>query len=157
MSQFLQFVFSGLTVGAIYSLVALGFNIIYNASDVMNFAQGEFVMIGGIATFVLYSAGVPLVLAAFLAIALASIVGILLYRLAIWPARDASPVVLIIITIGASIFIRELSRLQSTSVSIRCRRFQVTSRSLSVAQLFCRRACGSSAAQWRLSWRWPGF
>ena len=106
MSQFLQFVFSGLTVGAIYSLVALGFNIIYNASDVMNFAQGEFVMIGGIATFVLYSAGVPLVLAAFLAIAIASIVGILLYRLAIWPARDASPVVLIIITIGASIFIR---------------------------------------------------
>ena len=66
MSQFLQFVFSGLTVGAIYSLVALGFNIIYNASDVMNFAQGEFVMIGGIATFVLYSAGVPLVLAGFL-------------------------------------------------------------------------------------------
>ncbi len=106
MSQFLQFVFSGLTVGAIYSLVALGFNIIYSASDVMNFAQGEFVMIGGVATFVLYSAGVPLVLAAFLAIAIASIVGILLYRLAIWPARDASPVVLIIITIGASIFIR---------------------------------------------------
>lgn len=105
MSQFLQFVFSGLTVGAIYSLVALGFNIIYSASDVMNFAQGEFVMIGGVATFVLYSAGVPLVLAAFLAIAIASIVGILLYRLAIWPARDASPVVLIIITIGASIFI----------------------------------------------------
>ncbi len=106
MSQFLQFVFSGLTVGAIYSLVALGFNIIYNASDVMNFAQGEFVMVGGIATFVLYSAGVPLILAALLAIAIASIVGALLYRLAIWPARDASPVTLIIITIGASIFIR---------------------------------------------------
>jgi branched-chain amino acid transport system permease protein len=106
MSQFLQFVFSGLTVGAIYSLVALGFNIIYNASDVMNFAQGEFVMVGGIATFVLSSAGVPLILAALLAIVIASIVGALLYRLAIWPARDASPVTLIIITIGASIFIR---------------------------------------------------
>jgi branched-chain amino acid transport system permease protein len=106
MSQFLQFVFSGLTVGAIYSLVALGFNIIYNASDVMNFAQGEFVMVGGIATCVLSSAGVPLILAALLAIVIASIVGALLYRLAIWPARDASPVTLIIITIGASIFIR---------------------------------------------------
>ena len=106
MSQFLQFVFSGLTIGAIYALVALGFNIIYNASDVMNFAQGEFVMIGGVATFVLYAAGVPLVLAGFLSIAIAAVVGLLLYRLAIEPARKATPVTLIIITIGASIFLR---------------------------------------------------
>ena len=47
MAEFLQFLFSGLTVGAIYALVALGFTIIYNATDVINFAQGEFVMIGG--------------------------------------------------------------------------------------------------------------
>ena len=44
-----QFVATGLTVGAIYALVALGFSIIYNASHVINFAQGEFVMIGGMA------------------------------------------------------------------------------------------------------------
>ena len=50
MSEFLQFAFSGLTVGAIYALVALGFTIIYNASDVINFAQGEFVMLGGMVT-----------------------------------------------------------------------------------------------------------
>jgi branched-chain amino acid transport system permease protein len=43
----LQFLVSGLTVGAIYALVALGFSIIFNASRVINFAQGEFVMIGG--------------------------------------------------------------------------------------------------------------
>ena len=106
MSQFLQFAFSGLTIGAIYALVALGFNIIYSASNVMNFAQGEFVMIGGMATFVLHTAGIPLVPAALLAIIIAAVVGFLLYRLAIRPARDASPVTLIIITIGASIFIR---------------------------------------------------
>jgi len=106
MSEFLQFVFSGLTVGAIYALVALGFNIIYNASEVMNFAQGEFVMIGGVATFALHAAGVPLLAAGLLAIVIAAIVGLLLYRLAILPARNASPVTLIIITIGASIFLR---------------------------------------------------
>ena len=50
MPEFLQFVFSGLTVGAIYALVALGFTLIYNASDVINFAQGEFVMLGGMMT-----------------------------------------------------------------------------------------------------------
>ena len=60
MPEIMQFLFSGLTVGAIYALVALGFTIIYNASDVVNFAQGEFVMIGGMATFFLFAAGVPL-------------------------------------------------------------------------------------------------
>ncbi len=111
MSQFLQFAFSGLTIGAIYALVALGFTIIYSASNVMNFAQGEFVMIGGMATFVLHTAGIPLVPAALLAIVIASVVGFLLYRLAIRPARDASPVTVIIITIGASIFIRGVVQL----------------------------------------------
>ena len=53
----LQFAFSGLTVGSVYALVALGFVLIYNASDVINFAQGEFVMIGGLSASVLYAAG----------------------------------------------------------------------------------------------------
>src|SRR5262249_8846788 len=68
MPELMQFLFSGLTVGAIYALVALGFTIIYNASDVVNFAQGEFVMIGGMVTFFLFAAGVPLWAAAPLAI-----------------------------------------------------------------------------------------
>ncbi len=46
MADFLRFAFSGLTVGAVYALVALGFTLIYNASDVVNFAQGEFVVPG---------------------------------------------------------------------------------------------------------------
>jgi branched-chain amino acid transport system permease protein len=106
MSELLQFVFSGLTVGAVYALVALGFTLIYNASDVINFAQGEFVMLGGMTTVFLALAGVPLPLAAVLAIILTVIVGLALYRFAIEPARGASAVVLIIITIGASIFLR---------------------------------------------------
>ena len=44
-AQFMQYLLTGLTVGAIYALVALGFSIIFNASHVINFAQGEFVMI----------------------------------------------------------------------------------------------------------------
>ena len=50
MAEFLQFLVSGLTVGAVYALVALGFTLIYNASGVVNFAQGEFVMLGGMVT-----------------------------------------------------------------------------------------------------------
>ena len=106
MAEFLQFFFSGLTVGAIYALVALGFTLIYSSSDVINFAQGEFVMIGGMVTFFLAATGVPLPAAMLLAILTATAIGLLLHRLAIEPARGASAVTLIIITIGASILMR---------------------------------------------------
>ncbi|MEJ1159551.1 branched-chain amino acid ABC transporter permease [Prosthecomicrobium sp. N25] len=106
MAELLQFLFSGLTVGAVYALVALGFTIIYNASDVVNFAQGEFVMLGGMGTVFLAAAGLPLPVAAVLAIVMAVLVGLGLFLFAIQPARGASPVTLIIITIGASIALR---------------------------------------------------
>ena len=106
MAEFLQFFFSGLTVGAVYALVALGFTLIYNSSDVINFAQGEFVMLGGMTTVFLGLAGVPLPIAALIAIIVTIAIGLALHRFAIEPARGAGPVALIIITIGASIFLR---------------------------------------------------
>ena len=110
-SQLTQFLLTGLTIGAIYALVALGFAIIYNASHVINFAQGEFVMIGGMATVWLIQLGVPMLLAIPLAVLAAVAVGMALERFAIEPARGASPVTLIIITIGASILLRGLATL----------------------------------------------
>jgi branched-chain amino acid transport system permease protein len=106
MTEFLQFFSSGLTVGAVYALVALGFTLIYNASDVINFAQGEFVMLGGMSTVFLALAGVPLPLAALIAVIVTVAIGLALHRLAIEPAHGASAVALIMITIGASIFLR---------------------------------------------------
>ena len=111
MAEFFQFLMSGLTVGAVYALVALGFTLVYNASDVVNFAQGEFVMLGGMVTVFVAAAGVPLPLAALIAVVAAVAVGLLLYWLAIEPARGASAVTLIIITIGASILLRGLAAL----------------------------------------------
>ncbi len=110
-AEFLQFLYSGITVGATYALVALGFSIIYNASHVINFAQGEFVMLGGMCTVSLISAGVPLPVAALIAVILAVCVGLLLEKLAIEPAGQAGVVPLIIITIGASIFLRGVAQL----------------------------------------------
>jgi len=106
MAEFLQFAFSGLTVGAVYALVAVGFTLIFNASDVINFAQGEFVMLGGMTTVSLVLAGVPVPLAALIAVIVTVAIGLALYGLAIEPARGASAVALIMITIGASIFLR---------------------------------------------------
>ena len=108
MSQFLQFLFSGITVGATYALAALGFTLIYNASNVINFAQGEFIMLGGMRAFFFMQSGLPLPLAILLAIAIPALVGMLLEKLAIEPARDAEVVTLIIITIGAALVIRGL-------------------------------------------------
>ena len=111
MAELLQFVFSGLTVGAIYALVALGFTLIYNASDIINFAQGEFVMLGGMTTVFMALAGVPLPLAALIAIIVTTCIGLALHRFAIEPARGASPVSLIMITIGASVFLRGVAQI----------------------------------------------
>ncbi len=111
MAELLQFIFSGLTVGAVYALVGLGFTLIYNASDIINFAQGEFVMLGGMITVFLVAAGVPLPLAALIAVGLTTAVGLALHRLAIEPARGSSPVTLIMITIGASIFLRGIAQI----------------------------------------------
>ncbi len=111
MAEALQFLFSGLTTGATYALVALGFAIIYNASGVINFAQGEFVMTGGMAASFLFAAGIPIPIALALAVAAGVGVGLALGKFAIEPARNGPVVTLIIITIGASIAIRGLAQL----------------------------------------------
>jgi len=104
---FVQSIISGLSQGSIYALVGLGFTIIFTVTGIINFAQGEFVMLGGMfswAFFTLY--GVPQVPALILSVLVATAIGAVLYLLAIRSARKASVVSLIIITIGASIFIR---------------------------------------------------
>ena len=106
-----QFLASGLTVGAIYALVALGFSIIFNASGVINFAQGEFVMIGGMSAVTLVATGLPMPAAIAGAVGIAAAVGLLLEKLAIARARRADVTTLIIITIGASILLRGLAQI----------------------------------------------
>ncbi|MEI2736770.1 MAG: branched-chain amino acid ABC transporter permease [Rhodoblastus sp.] len=110
LAQFLQFLFSGVTVGAIYALAALGFTLIYNASNVINFAQGEFIMLGGVLTVVFLKTGMPMPLAIALAIAASALAGMVIEKLAIEPAKGADVVSLIIITIGAALVLRGLAQ-----------------------------------------------
>jgi branched-chain amino acid transport system permease protein len=102
-NQIVQYVFTGITVGSIYALVALGFNIIYNATEVINLAQGEFVMLGGL-IMVFFSAvlKLPLPLCFIFTVAIVTAIGALFERLAIYPLQGASVLTLIIITIAAS-------------------------------------------------------
>lgn len=112
LDQLLQYTLSGLSTGAIYALIGIGFSIIYNSTGIINFAQGEFVMFGGMLTiFFLNVLMLPLWAAIPCAIAVATVVGLLFERLAIRPLRNATPINLVIITIGGSILLRGLAML----------------------------------------------
>lgn len=105
--QLFQYLITGITVGSIYAMVAVGFNIIYNVTEIINFAQGEFVMLGGLVMVFLHvSLGFPLILAFPATVILVTIIGIFLDRLAIRPIRQPSVLTLIIATIAASILIK---------------------------------------------------
>jgi branched-chain amino acid transport system permease protein len=106
LSDNLQFVITGLSTGAVYALVGLGIVLVHQVTGIINFAQGDFVMLGGLSFALFEEAGLALVPAAMLAITIATVVGVLVNLLAIRPARHASTERLIILTIGASITIQ---------------------------------------------------
>ena len=109
-SQILQFVFTGLTVGSIYGMVALGFTIIYNATTIINLAQGEFVMFGGlIMVFFMAVLKIPLIISFFFTVIAVTAIGALFERFAIHPLRKASLLTLITATIGCSILFRGIA------------------------------------------------
>jgi branched-chain amino acid transport system permease protein len=106
-SQLLQYVISGVTVGSTYGLTALGFTMIFNTTEIINFAQGEFVMLGGmLAVFAVRWGGLPLPVAVVLSVLLTTAAGVAVDRLTIRPVRGRSVIALIIITIGVSILLR---------------------------------------------------
>ncbi len=107
MQELLQYLFSGLTSGAIYAVIALGFTMLYNATGLINFAQGEFVMLGALSLVSLWKGfELPLAVAFAGSVAGVAAVGILMERLAIGSVRKPHPIVLVIITVGASILFR---------------------------------------------------
>jgi branched-chain amino acid transport system permease protein len=107
-----QLLISGITFGAIYALVGLGFVTIARASQIINFAQGEFVMLGGMLTFFLLKGNFfSYPLAALFAILIVVLIGFLLHLLVIYPLRKASLPILLMATLGASLFLSSSSAL----------------------------------------------
>ena len=101
-----QYLVSGLTQGAAYGLIGLGFTMIFNTTGIINFAQGEFVMLGGMLSVCLLGAGLRLPLAIVLACLATAVIGGLMERLAIRPIAGAPAINAVIITIGVSILLR---------------------------------------------------
>jgi branched-chain amino acid transport system permease protein len=107
LTVFLQFLFSGLTVGAVYALVGIGFNITYNATSIINLAQGEFVVIGGLMMwFFSESLHLPFFVSVILTLLSAGVIGLLMERLTINPLKNPDLLLMIMITIAVSIVLR---------------------------------------------------
>ncbi len=109
MDTLVQTLISGLTIGAVYGLIALGFTIVYNATKVVNFAHGEFVMMGGVlSTWLMSTFGLPLPIAVVAAIVVVTALGMLLDGVALRSARHQDPLTLMMITIGMAVAFRGL-------------------------------------------------
>ncbi len=105
--QLFQYLITGITVGCIYAMVAIGFNIIYNVTEIINFAQGEFVILGGMVMVFFHTVtGLPLLIAFPLTVILVTIIGMLVNLLAIRPIKKPSVLTLIIATIAVSTIIK---------------------------------------------------
>ena len=105
--QIPQFLVSGVTNGSIYALIAFGFCLIQNATGLVNFAQGDFVMLGGMVMIsLLQGANLPVAMALPLAVAIVALVGVLLEQGPIRQSRNRDVLTLVMITVGASIFLR---------------------------------------------------
>ena len=108
----IQTVISGIGTGIIYGLIGIGFCVIYNASGIVNFAQGMFVMLGGMITHALLTrAGLPLALAIPVTVLLAAALGIAVDRLVVQPLwrRNATMFVMILATLAAQIVVERLT------------------------------------------------
>ncbi|WP_291317820.1 branched-chain amino acid ABC transporter permease [Desulfuromonas sp.] len=108
----MQFVFSGLTSGAIYALIALGFCVVHNTMGIVNFVQVDFVSLGGMLLFsALFALGLAMPLALLAAVAGVTLTAMLVERFGVRPSRSDNHLVLIFLTIGLSIILRGIMAL----------------------------------------------
>ncbi|MFO8083278.1 MAG: branched-chain amino acid ABC transporter permease [Desulfobacterales bacterium] len=106
-TDLLQFIFMGLQRGSIYAMVAMGFNIIYNSTGIINLAQGEFVVLGGLMMVSLVmGANLSIPFAFIITVLFVMIVGILMERFTINPVKSPTVIRLIIITVAVSILLK---------------------------------------------------
>ncbi len=110
-TELLQFALAGLKNGSIYALVALGFTLVYAATGAINFAQGEFYMLGGMLSVWAYAdLGLPLPLAGVVGVAATALLGAIFELGAVRPRKDGNPLAIIIITVGGSMVLSSMAR-----------------------------------------------
>lgn len=100
--QFLQYIFSGITSGSVYALTAMGFTLVFNATQIINFSQGQLVMLGGMTAVALHGVGLPLWACFLVAVVIVVVISVAFERIAIRPLLQKGVLAQIIATVGAS-------------------------------------------------------
>jgi branched-chain amino acid transport system permease protein len=106
--QFLQYIFSGITSGSIYALTALGFTLVFNATQIVNFSQGQLVMLGGMIAVAFHGAGLPLWGCVVGAVLVVIVISVVFERIAIRPLLQKGVLAQVVATVGAS-FVFEIA------------------------------------------------
>lgn len=109
---FISNLISGIRLGSIYAIIALGYTMVYGIAKMLNFAHGDVIMIGAYSAFVaLYRANLPLPIALIISIIICTLLGVIIERLAYKPLRQASSLAVLITAIGGSYFLQNLALL----------------------------------------------
>lgn len=107
-----QLLVSGIALGVVYGLIAMGMVLIFRAVGVVNFAQGDFLMLGGFVAFALnQKAGLPIGVCFGITALIMGVAGVLFQFAAYWPLRGAKDKTIVVSTLGAAIVLREACRL----------------------------------------------
>ena len=105
--SFLNFLISGISLGSIYAIIALGYTMVYGIAKMLNFAHGDVIMVGAYVCFFAVSKySLPPVVGILLAVVVCTVLGIVLERLAYKPLRAAPSLAVLITAIGVSYFLR---------------------------------------------------
>ena len=105
--EFLSYLISGISLGSVYAIIALGYTMVYGIAKMLNFAHGDVIMVGGYVSFCAMSyLGLPALPAALLAMLACTVLGIVIERLAYKPLRSAPSLAVLITAIGVSYFLQ---------------------------------------------------
>ena len=109
---FINYLINGISLGSVYAIIALGYTMVYGIAKMLNFAHGDVIMIGSYVVFVTVSSmGFPTLLGVLLAVAVCTVLGVVIERVAYKPLRDASPLAVLITAIGVSYLLQNIALL----------------------------------------------
>ena len=114
--QFFSYLISGISLGSVYALIALGYTMVYGIAKMLNFAHGDIIMIGSYIVFFAFgSAGLNPILAIVLSMVVCTVLGVTIERIAYRPLRDAPSLAVLITAIGMSYLLQQVAQLSWTS------------------------------------------
>lgn len=114
--DFIYYLVSGISLGSIYALIALGYTMVYGIAKMLNFAHGDIIMVGGYAAFITMAANwCPLWLSMVITVAVCTVLGVVIEKVAYRPLRNAPPLAVLITAIGVSYLLQNVAQLTQSA------------------------------------------